>query len=107
MTERQKLRKDPVQAKKLDDAANSFLRFARAQLKRDTLIDPAELKDFLYKKGKDAPTATEVVESMRNQLQKLVNGQLQGGAVQDNSVEVRAALQSLTKRLTNIAKGAQ
>lgn len=107
MSERQKLRKDPVQAKKLDDAANTLLKFAREQLKRDTMIDPDEFKQFLYKPGKETPTAEEVVESMRNSLQKLVNGRKDG--VQDNSTEIRDAVQALTKRLTAIAKakGAQ
>lgn len=102
LAERQKLRKDPAQAKRLDDAANTLLRYARAQLKRDQLIDAPEFKEFLFKPGKDTPTAEEVVESLRNSLQKLCNGRKDG--VQDNSHEVRAAAQALTKRLTDIAK---
>lgn len=104
MAHRQKLRKDPATAKKLDDAANTFLRYARAQLKRDTLIDGQELNDFCMKKERDLATATDIVESARNTLQKLVNGAAAQGTAQDNSPEVRAAVSALTKRLTDIAK---
>jgi hypothetical protein len=104
MAHRQKLRKDPTICKKLDDAANVFLKYARAQLKRDTLIEGQELNDFCMKKDRDLPTATEVVEGLRNNLQKLVNGQAAQNTAQDNSPEVRAALSALTKRLTDIAK---
>lgn len=104
MTERQKLRKDPTQAKKLDDAANTFLRFARQQLKRDTLIDPAEFKTFLFKPTKDVLTAEEVLDGIRNSLTKLAKGTNSHGA-QDNSKEVRDALNSLNQRMAAIAKG--
>lgn len=102
MNERQKLRKDPTQSKRLDDAANTLMKFARAQLKRDQMIEPKEFKDFLFKPGKETPTAEEVVESFRNGLQKLVNGRKDG--VQDNSKHVRDALAALSQRLTDIAK---
>lgn len=103
MTERQRLRKDPTQAKKLDDAANTFLRFARQQLKRDTLIDPNEFKTFLFKPNKDVLTAEEVLEGIRNSLTKLSKGTNSHGA-QDNSKEVRDALAALNQRMVAIAK---
>jgi hypothetical protein len=105
MTERQKLRKDPTQCKKLDDAANTFLRFARAQLKRDVLIEPAEFKTFLMKPTKDLLSAEEVLDGIRKSLQKLAKGEAQNGTVQDNSKEVRDALSALNQRMSNIAKG--
>lgn len=104
MAHRQKLRKDPATSKKLDDAANVFLKYARAQLKRDTLIDGQELFDFCMKKTPELPSATEVLESIRNQLMKLANGQAAQNTAQDNSPEVKAAISALTSRLTAIAK---
>lgn len=104
LTERQKKRKDPAVAKKLDDAANTFLRFAREQMRRDTLIQPTEFDTFLFKKGKDPATATEVVEKLRNDLGKLIKGQAAGGTAQDNTAKVRQAMQCLTDRLVEIAK---
>lgn len=105
MTERQKLRKDPVQAKKLVDAANTFLRFARQQLKRDTLIDPAEFKTFLFKPTRDLPTAEKVLEGIRNSLMKLSKGQAANNTAQDNSKQVRDALALLNDRMAAIARG--
>jgi hypothetical protein len=99
---RQKLRKDPTtDKKKLDDAANTLLRYARAQLKRDTLIEGDELKSFCFKPARDPATAEDRVESIRNSLQSLTKGT---GGVQDNSPKVRQALQALTDRLVEIAK---
>lgn len=104
LTERQKLRKDPVQVKKLDDAANTFLRFARAQLKRDSLIDPGEFKEFLFKPTRDVPTAEEVLEGIRNGLMKLTKGQAANNTAQDNSKQCRDALALLNDRMAAIAR---
>lgn len=103
MTMRQNLRKIPAEAKKLDDAANTLMKYARAQLKRDTLIDDAELKEFCYKPGQKLPTAEDIIESMVKQLDKLVDGSAAHGTAQDNSAEVRDARQDLRKRLSAIA----
>jgi len=105
---RQKLRKDPtIDKKKLDDAANTFLRYARAQLKRDTLIEGDELYSFCFKPTRDPATAEERVEQLRNSVKQLIDGNKQG--VQDSSPKVRDAMQALTDRLVEIAKpkGAQ
>lgn len=104
MSHRQQMRKNPVTAKRLDDAANTFLRYARAQLKRDQLIDGDELKEFVNKKTADPATATEVLENVRNQLKKLSEGRASKGTAQDNSPEVQQAIQKLTARLVAIAK---
>lgn len=107
MHHRQTLRKNPLTAKKLDDAANTFLRYARAQLKRDQLIDGEELKEFCMKKTPELPTATELVEGARNALNKLINGSAAHSTAQDNSKEVRDAAQLLTARLVAIAKSSK
>lgn len=100
---RQKLRKDPTaDKKKLDDAANTLLRYARAQLKQDTLIEGEELHSFCYKPARDAATAEDTVERLRNSVKALVDGNKNG--VQDNSPKVRQAMQALTDRLVEIAK---
>lgn len=100
---RQKLRKDPTtDKKKLDDAANTLLRYARAQLKRDTLIEGDELYSYCFKPTKDPATAEDRVEQLRNNVKRLIDG---AGGVQDNSPKVRQAMQALTDRLVEIAKG--
>lgn len=105
ITMRQQLRKDPAVAKKLDDAANTLMKYARTQLKRDTLIDnDAELKEFCFKPGKDLATAEEIIEKMGKQLDKLVQGTASSNTAQDNSPEVHQARAALRNRLAAIAK---
>lgn len=103
MSMRQKLRQNPLEAKKLDDAANTLLRYARMQLKRDTLIDGDELKEFCYKKQNNLSTAEEIVESITKQLDKLIDGTAASNTAQDNSPEIIAARHSLRQRLSAIA----
>jgi|GEM_PF-4515498 len=103
MTIRQNLKRNPADAKRLQDATNTFLKYAREQLKRDTLIGDEELRGFCFKPSpKDAPDVEEVLENIRKQLDKLVKGNNHG--VRDCSAEVIAARGSLQQRLTAIAK---
>lgn len=104
MTIRQNLRKIPAEAKRLDDAANTLLKYARAQLKVDRLLDDAQLKELCYKPGKGLPTAEELLERTAKQLDALITGKAGQGTVQDNSKEVRDARFALRQRLIAIAK---
>jgi len=104
MTMRQNMKKIPAEAKRIDDAANVLLKYARAQLKRDTLIDDAQLKEFCYKPGKNLLTGEAIIENITKQLDKLINGQAQQGTAQDNSPEILNARQELRNRLSAIAK---
>lgn len=104
MTIRQNLKKVPAEAKKLDDAANTLMKYARTQLKRDQLIDDAELKTFCYKPGQDYKTAEEIIESCAKQLEKLIDGSAAHSTAQDNTNEVRQAKHFLRQRLAAIAK---
>ncbi len=104
MSMRQKLRQDPAQAKLLDDAANTVLKFARTQMKRDTMVEGDELKAFCFKPAKsDAPNAEERVAATRKLLDKLIKGDLPDN-VQDNSSDIVVARDALTRRLVSIAK---
>jgi hypothetical protein len=103
MTIRQNLKKIPAEAKKLDDAANTFLKYARAQLKMDKLIEDAELKELCYKPGKSLATAEQILEETVKKLDKLISGQAASNTAQDNSNEVRNARQMLRNRLSAIA----
>lgn len=103
MTMRQRLRQNPAEAKKLDDAANTLLKYARAQLKKDVLLSDEELKQLCYKPTPaDAPTAEERIEAQRKALDKLIKGFPDGA--QDNSSDIILARDSLTRRLIAIAK---
>ena len=103
ITMRQKLRAIPGEIKKLDDAANTLMRYARTQLKRDQLIDDAELKSFCYKKDGTLQTPEQIIEGCRKQLMALKDGKAASGTAQDASQEIRDAIKSLTERLKKIA----
>lgn len=103
MSLRQQLRKTPGQAKKLDDAANTLLRYARQQIKQDTLIDPSELQDFCFRKQHDLLTAEEHIERIRKSLRQLHDGKASNNTALDNSPQVKDCINKLTKRLQEIA----
>lgn len=103
ISDRQKLRAIPAEAKKLDDAFNALLKYARAQIKADQLLSPAEITSFLYKSINPLKTAEEVVEAQRDALQKLYEGKAANGTAQDHSPQIKAAIDALTKRLKEIA----
>lgn len=104
MTMRQNFRKDPAKAKLLDDAANTLLRYARKQMRQDTLIDSNGLSELCFKKQPDARSAEEIIASARKSLNDLISGKAAKGTAQDVSPKVKAAAQALTDRLTEIAK---
>jgi hypothetical protein len=103
MTIRQKLKQNPTTAKKLKDAANTLLEYARVQVKRDQLVSHGELHKFCVKTDAEERDAEELVEAARNSLQKLHDGKAAKGTAQDNSPEVQQAINVLTKRLKDIA----
>jgi len=103
MTMRQNLKKIPAEAKKLDDAANTLLKYARAQLKTDHLLDDAQLKEFCYKPGKNLQTPEQIIEGMTKQLDNLISGKSAQGTAHDASPEIINARQELRKRLSAIA----
>lgn len=101
---RQKLRQDPANAKKLDDAHNTLMRFATRQLKQDQLIGGEELKLFCFKSEADARSAEDVLVSVRKTLSNLIVGKVSNCPDLDDSPEVKNMVQLVTKRLTVIAK---
>ena len=104
VSHRQTLRRDPAKAKGLDDAHNMLMRFATAQLKRDTLIDGEELKSYAYKKERDPRTAEEVLVAIRKLSMSLTAGKVSNCPDMDDSPEVKAITAAATKRLAAIAK---
>jgi hypothetical protein len=104
MTKRQTMKKDPTKAKRLDDAANTFLRYARQQMKRDTLIDDSELEELCLKKESDPKTVEELIESQVKALDKLVDGSASQGTAQCATQNVLDARQKLRDELAAIAK---
>lgn len=101
---RQKLRADPANAKKLEDAHNMLMRFATVQLKRDHTIDGDELRSFCFKAQHEPRDAQAVIESVRKTLNNLKAGKVSNCPDLDNSTEVQDMIRLCTKRLVAIAK---
>lgn len=99
---RQKARQNPQTAKKLDDASNMMLRFARAQIKQDQLITGNDLQSYAYKPVPDDKTVEDLWESLRKKMQNLKAGK---GGLQDTDPKVDSVIRACTDRLTAIAKG--
>jgi hypothetical protein len=104
MSKRAALRKIPAQAKLLNDAANTLLAYARAQLKLDRLIDDAGLEEFLFKPTQDDLTAEEIIANTVKKLDKLIDGSASHGTAQAKTAHVLNARDSLRKELADIAK---
>jgi hypothetical protein len=101
ITLRQSLRKDPANAKKLDDAANALLRYARVQVKRDQLLLVDEYKALMFKPEADAQTEEEWWEGVRKKAQRAKAGK---GGVHITDSLVDDIVRTCTKRLVAIAK---
>jgi len=104
MSKRQKLRANPAYAKKLNDATNTVLNYARVQLKRDTLLTDAELDQFMFKPDADDATVEELLSRSVKQLDKLIDGSAAHGTAQCRTQHVLNARDSLRKELAGIAK---
>ena len=105
MTLRDKLRKDNSFVKRIEDPTNCMLRFARAQLKRDSVIDVTELQEFCLKRNPEPRSAEDFWEQVRRTGRRLAEGKLANCPEQDTSDEMKTLLRIATKRLTDIAKG--
>lgn len=103
MTQRQKLRNNPATAKKVDDAANTLLRYARQQIKQDQLIDRADLGEFCVKPMTQHATSEEVLSKLYKGLKDLYNGKASNSTAVDSSKHVADAMKSVKSRLDEIA----
>lgn len=101
MTMRQSLKK---KNQKVDDAHNTLMRFATAQLKLDTLMDDNMLQTFCLKRVVEARTAEEVLEALRKTANNLKEGKVSNCPDMDSSAEVQSIINACTKRLAAIAK---
>jgi hypothetical protein len=105
LTIRQNLRKTAGKGSKLDDAHNTLMRFARDQLKLDTMIAGDDnLKKFCFRSETDPREAAEVIRGWLNQATKLRAGKLSNCPDLDNSPEISAIINACNKRLAAIAK---
>lgn len=106
VTERQKLRADPKNSKKLDDAFNSLLKFARTQIKRDQLIPTQERQGFMFKSQPAFATTEECYAAIRKAAQNIKSGKASHNTVLDKSPEVDAIIKACTDRIASLRKPA-
>lgn len=102
MTLRQKMRANPVEAKKLEDAGNSLLKYARAQIKLDQLIPQGDFKEYLFKAEHTLRTPEDILGAIRKQAVALKEGKASSGTAHDTSPEITKIITACTDRLKAI-----
>lgn len=105
MTIRQNLRRTATKGVKLDDAHNTLMRFARDQLKLDTMLAGDDvLKGYCFRPESDPRSAEGWFRQVVKQAAALKDGKLSNCPDLDNSPEVTAIINACNKRLSAIAK---
>ena len=104
MTRWKKLRQDPANKGKLNDAHNALLKLATAQLKLDTLIPDAEMDSFIFVGEKEPRTPEEWFAAVRKQASKLMEGKLTNCPESDTSPQIKAIMTMCGKRIEDILK---
>jgi hypothetical protein len=94
----------PANAKKMDDAFNTLMKFARVQVKRDTLVEKDELTAMCFKKESALPDEEDILVRARKTLMDVANGTAAQKTVHSTSKHIQSAIDDLTKRLKEIAK---
>jgi hypothetical protein len=96
---RKKLRQNPANANKLDDASNSFLRMARAQLKSEQPLSHAELEAVCFKREAKDRTLEDVIGAIRKNAQNLLKGK---NGLLDDSEQMQSVVKNCTDRLKDL-----
>lgn len=105
---RDKLRKDPVQNKLLDDAYNTLLRFARFQMKQTGPIsDEHLLRQFCLKPGAKARTLEEYLAGVCKSLDDLRAGRAAHNTLQHTSAAIVSALSNLRMEISDLRSTAR
>lgn len=100
---RHKMRQDPATRDKLDDPVNTFLRFARFQMKQNTVMDdPHTLRQFCLKPGKSTKDLETVLKGIAKSLNDVMLGKAAEGSVQDSSYEIRESVSLLKQRIADL-----
>lgn len=102
MTLRMNLRKQGL-SKELVDAPNVMLKFARAQVKLESVIPEGELRSYCFIKPTEPRTEEDYWDAMRRNILRVKDGK--GGLSESVDVATADALvASITKRLKAIVK---
>lgn len=106
MTMRQNFRRTANKGTRLEDAHNMLMRYARAQLKEDTLITGDALKVFCFRPDSEPRSVSDWLRKVAKDANAIRNGKLSNCNEQDTSAEISAILNACNKRLSAIAKAA-
>lgn len=102
---RDKMRKDPVQVKTLDDAYNTLLRFARYQVKQNGAVDDENLlRIFCIKPPAEQTTLEEYLQGIVKKVDDLHAGRAMGGSLQHTSVVIRNVISALKMEISDLRK---
>lgn len=95
-------RKDPEKAKLLNDANNTLMKFATAQLKSEVLIPTIDLEQYLFKPVPDATDIVDVLSSIRAKAQALIKGEIPNCPEFDDSPEIKEVVRLCAERIEKI-----
>lgn len=95
LTVRRKLLTSNGNAKRMDDTANSILRFMTAQLKRDTIIGDSELSTFIYKNSSPDKRIEKALGELVKGMMKLSQGKYPRCPDPCDEMELQTAISNL------------
>lgn len=107
MSMRQNLRRTPIKGRKMDDAHNTLMRFARQQLKSDLLIPDDQLRAFCFKPDPEARSVEDWLNKIVKDAAKIQAGKLANCHEADTSPEIATIVSAAKKRLSALAKAAK
>jgi hypothetical protein len=90
-----KTRRHPSNGLKLNDVHNGLMKLLTAQKKSPSLLPASERHEFCFMPEKDEKTEMEKLDDIRKAIKK----------TGDQSVQIKAAYDSITQRIANIVKG--
>lgn len=101
---RRKLRNDPLSRSKLDDAYATLLRYARYQIKQNSVVDDVDvLTVFCLKKVSEPIGLQDYLSLTAKRLDDLRSGKAAGGTLRHSSANIVNALSALRGECTAVA----
>lgn len=100
---RDKMRRTPGEAKLLDDAYNTLLRFARFQIKQTSVCDdPAALRAFCMKGVSPTKTLEDYIEGVAKRLGDLKEGRAERNTLQHSSPTIVNVITALRNEVQTL-----
>lgn len=103
----QNMRKSPQNQGRMEDATNVLHRYFRLQLKRNDLLEDAELRTLCTKRVKDPKSLEKFWEDTAKAFQKLKVGSLASSTLQDDHSAVDLIRNACKERLSDLKTAEQ